>query len=158
MRFFSSVLVALDGSPPSSAALDVACSILHERDGTLIGCHVAEPVPMLRGRHVQWVPEPPDSRRKKAIALLRDAREQAQRDYGIALETMLVDGDPVDEILHIARTKGVDTIVIGSHSRTGMQRWLLGSVAEGVMRGSSVPVLVVHSVAPAAERQGVSAS
>jgi nucleotide-binding universal stress UspA family protein len=110
-----------------------------------------------RPRHArparEWLPEPPDSLRKEAIGLLRDAREHAERDYRIALETMLVDGDPVDEILRVARTKGVDTIVIGSHSRIGMQRWFLGSVAEGVMRGSTVPVLVVHSVAPAAERQ-----
>ncbi|HTJ24665.1 MAG TPA: universal stress protein [Candidatus Limnocylindria bacterium] len=158
MRYFSRVLVALDGSPPSAAALDVACSILHERDGTLIGVHVAESVPMLRGRHVQWVPEPHDAARKAAVALLREDRERAERDYGVAMDTMLVEGSPVDELLRIAHVKEVDTIVMGSHGRTSVRRLLLGSVAEGVMRKSSVPVLIVHAAAPAAEHQDRPAS
>jgi nucleotide-binding universal stress UspA family protein len=158
MRFFSRILVALDGSPPSAAALDVACSILHERDGMLLGVHVCESVPMLRGRHVQWIPEPYDTAHHATLALLREDRERALRDYGIVMETMLVEGDPVDELVRVAREKEVDTIVIGSHGRSSVRRLLLGSVAEGVVRKSSVPVLVVHATVPVAAHEHRNAS
>jgi nucleotide-binding universal stress UspA family protein len=158
MRYFSRILTALDGSPPSTAALDVACSILHEREGMLIGVHVLESVPMLRGRHVQWVSEPHETPNDAAIALLRDAHEHATRHYGISMETMLVEGDPIDELVRVAREKEVDTIVMGSHGRSSVRRLLLGSVAEGVMRKSSVPVLVVHATVPAAAHEDRNAS
>ena len=53
------------------------------------------------------------------------------------------DGEPASEILATARAVASDLIVMGTHGRTGLQRLLLGSVAERVIRRSSVPVLIV---------------
>lgn len=50
---------------------------------------------------------------------------------------------PAKAILAVADAEGVEMIVIASHGRTGFQRWVLGSVAEGVARSAGVPVLVV---------------
>jgi nucleotide-binding universal stress UspA family protein len=52
-------------------------------------------------------------------------------------------GDPADEILRYAGLHGIDLIVVGTHGRTGVNRMLLGSVAERVIRGARCPVLVV---------------
>jgi nucleotide-binding universal stress UspA family protein len=56
----------------------------------------------------------------------------------------LTDGDPSHEILQLAARIKADMILVGTHSRTGIDRWLMGSVAERVMRRASCPVLVVR--------------
>jgi nucleotide-binding universal stress UspA family protein len=61
-----------------------------------------------------------------------------------ALE-FVVAGMPADEIVKAAGDWPADLIVIGSHGRGGVQRALLGSVAEGVMRHASCPVLVIRA-------------
>ena len=50
---------------------------------------------------------------------------------------------PADGILHACEQVDADMIVIASHGRAGMTRWLLGSVAEKIARGSDVPVVIV---------------
>lgn len=57
-------------------------------------------------------------------------------------------GQPTDEILHAAEAMGADLIVMGTHGRTGLRRFLLGSVAEAVVRRSATPVLVVPGPSP----------
>ena len=49
----------------------------------------------------------------------------------------------MEELLQFAKREGVDLIVMGSHGRTGLSRLLMGSIAEGVVRRSECPVLVV---------------
>jgi nucleotide-binding universal stress UspA family protein len=57
-------------------------------------------------------------------------------------------GSPVTEILAFAERENVDLIVMASHGRTGLSRLLMGSIAEGVIRKASCPVLVVRQPAP----------
>ena len=72
----------------------------------------------------------------------------------IAVTHVLLDGDPAGEISRYAADAGIDVIVIGTHGRTGVDRLVLGSVAERVMREAPCSVLVVKlpKGAPAAER------
>ena len=60
---------------------------------------------------------------------------------------ILKSGDPVDIINETATEVGADLIVMTTHGRTGVARWLLGSVAEQVVRTSTVPVLTIHVAA-----------
>jgi nucleotide-binding universal stress UspA family protein len=57
--------------------------------------------------------------------------------------TAVVEGRPAVRIVDYAAARGVDLIVLGTHGRTGVDRYLLGSVAERVVRLAGVPVLVV---------------
>jgi nucleotide-binding universal stress UspA family protein len=66
---------------------------------------------------------------------------------GEMMKPILKSGDPVDIINETAREVGADLIVMTTHGRTGVARWLLGSVAEQVVRSATVPVLTIH-VAP----------
>jgi nucleotide-binding universal stress UspA family protein len=66
----------------------------------------------------------------------------------LAVESGLRDGDPRTEIVEEARDWGADLIIVGSHGRTGMERWLLGSVAEHVVRHAPCSVEVVRHVKP----------
>jgi nucleotide-binding universal stress UspA family protein len=61
----------------------------------------------------------------------------------------VITGEVVPELLGFVRPR--DLLVMTTHGRTGLARWFLGSVAEAVIRRSPVPVLVVRSVAAAAE-------
>jgi len=65
---------------------------------------------------------------------------------GLEIEHRVRQGDPRQEILEEAKEWGADLIVVGSHGRTGIQRWLLGSVAEHVVRHAPCSVEVVRQV------------
>jgi len=79
---------------------------------------------------------------------LREEGELALSDLeglagDIPTETAVVEGNPSGEIVDYAREHGCDSIVMGTHGRGGIDRLLLGSVAERVVRASSVPVVTV---------------
>jgi nucleotide-binding universal stress UspA family protein len=61
----------------------------------------------------------------------------------IAVSHVLLEGDPATEIARYAADAGIDVIVIGAHGRTGVDRLVMGSVAERVMREAPCSVLVV---------------
>jgi len=75
--------------------------------------------------------------------VFESARAMAE-EYGRHVQTALEFGDPDDVILEYADDHDVDRIVMGSHCRAGAERFLLGSVAETVVRRAPVPVVVVR--------------
>jgi nucleotide-binding universal stress UspA family protein len=95
--------------------------------------------------------EPPSS----YLALLDAARRAARRRLaallgraraaGARAQARLAEGGPVDEILKIDRRWRPDLIVIGTHGRGAVRRFLMGSVAEHVVRRASRPVLTVRA-------------
>ena len=64
-------------------------------------------------------------------------------DPNIPVEHVFLRGDPASQIVRYARESGADLIVMGTHGRTGLERLLMGSVAEKVMREAACSVLVV---------------
>jgi nucleotide-binding universal stress UspA family protein len=74
-------------------------------------------------------------------------REQLEQirpvDPAIPVRHVFLEGDPAGEIVRFARDSGTDLIVMGTHGRTGLERLLMGSVAEKVMRDATCSVLVV---------------
>lgn len=63
---------------------------------------------------------------------------------GLKVEPLMRMGDPAHELLEVAREQGAGLIALTTHGRSGPRRWLLGSVAERVLRQASVPLLVVR--------------
>lgn len=84
-----------------------------------------------------------DEAEAKAEEVFEDARETAE-EHDKEVETVLEFGEPADVILEYVEDEGVDRVVMGSHCRTGAERFLLGSVAEKVVRRSPVPVTIVR--------------
>jgi nucleotide-binding universal stress UspA family protein len=88
-------------------------------------------------------------------ALHADARAQLApllslfREAGVPVGTTLRAGDVVDTILDTATRLDADLLVMGTHGRTGLERFVLGSVAEQVLRRAPCPVTVVRAHAPA---------
>jgi nucleotide-binding universal stress UspA family protein len=74
----------------------------------------------------------------------RDQLEQIRPvDPRISVRHVFLEGDPAAEIVRYSREAGIDLIVIGTHGRTGMERILMGSVAEKVLRDAHCSVFVV---------------
>lgn len=74
--------------------------------------------------------------------------EEIARKSGVSVERRIVEGHPASEILKLAEETPMDVIVIGAIGKTGLTKFLLGSVAEKVVRNSKIPVIVVP-IAPA---------
>lgn len=72
----------------------------------------------------------------------------------IPVNHVLVEGDPATEIVKYARDAGIDLVVMGTHGRSGVERLLMGSVAEKVMRDAACSVLVVKLPKSAANPDG----
>ena len=66
------------------------------------------------------------------------------KNAGVPIETVIIEGRPAEDIIKLAEDSKMDVIVMGSIGKTGIEKFLLGSVAEKVVRGSKVPVLIVH--------------
>ncbi len=65
------------------------------------------------------------------------------REQGLPTETAIVEGKPYVEIIRFAEEHGIDLIVMSTRGHSGLSRWLLGSVADRVVRGATVPLLLV---------------
>lgn len=81
--------------------------------------------------------------------------EKFEANTDVNVNAKVIYGPAVEEILRLARETNCDMIVMGTHGRTGVGRWLLGSVAEDVQRRATCPVLIVK--APAHHEEGETA-
>ncbi len=69
--------------------------------------------------------------------------EKLAKEAGVAFEKKVKEGNPGEEIISYAKDEGMNVVVMGSVGRTGLDKFLLGSVAEKVVRNSKVPVLTI---------------
>jgi nucleotide-binding universal stress UspA family protein len=152
------ILLPTDFSECASYAVPFAASFARSSQARLICLHVIEPVlPAVGATSFAPMTEAvplPDLSETIAETAARELPQLANHEAlaGLETEEIVVHGDPAAEIVRVARTRGVDLIVISSHGRTGWGRWLFGSTAEAVARYATCPVLVVKP--PAAEVGG----
>ena len=69
--------------------------------------------------------------------------ENLGKEAGVKVEPMYLKGVPAEKIIEYAEESNIDLIVMGTQGLTGVQRFLIGSVAENVLRHSKVPVMIV---------------
>jgi nucleotide-binding universal stress UspA family protein len=146
---YTQILVPLDGSERAERALPVAARIARGSNARIT--------------LVQALPVPAPGGAFPATAMLTASQIAAQRaaaaDYlariagcpllsGLDALTVLATGTPAAAILDTAHERRADLIVFCSHGRSGLSRWMLGSVAEHVARQSAVPVLVLRESGP----------
>ena len=134
------ILLATDGSKYSKAAAERAIDFAGEYGGELRAVSVVD-VP------AEFYGEAPDAVEdliNKAKGYVEDVKRQAEA-AGIKAETFVREREAYKAILDLAKELNVNTIVMGSHGRTGLKRLLMGSVTEKVIGYASCPVLVVKS-------------
>jgi len=137
-----SVLVGTDGSAGAGEAVGEAIGIATAADATLHVLSVLEST--LLGIDVRSA-SAAEERERRDEEELASARERAT-DAGLSsVETATEEGDVVDTLNDYAADHGIDLIVVGTHGRTGIDRRLLGSVTEDLLRTADVPVLSVRA-------------
>lgn len=140
----SRILVPMDFSDDSEAALRFARDLARRYDATIHLLHVVEN-PLATG---VWSAELYTSEiAGLQLNLVRDAKARLEKSVpeGTAMSTEVRVGKAANEILNVARERGVDLIVMGTHGRTGLALLILGSVAERVVRMAPCPVLTVRA-------------
>jgi universal stress protein A len=139
----SRILVPVDFSPCSRAALDYAAELADRSDARVEVLHVHEPAsyvaPPLAVLQTS-LPRRADETRGDVLRELQGFVGHAHDHVGVRVEN----GLPGDVIAAVAKQGSFDLIVMGTHGRSGFERALLGSVAETVMRRAPVPVLTLR--------------
>ncbi|UTF55810.1 universal stress protein [Natronosalvus rutilus] len=138
------VLVAFDGSPLSERAL--AYAIENCPNATITAMYVINPIDSIIDVEAGGLPVADDwydNAQERATALHTSATDLAA-DYDIDLKTVTEVGKPAREIVEYAAEHDIDQIVMGSHGRSGIDRAILGSVAETVTRRSQIPVTIIR--------------
>ena len=136
MKTLRSILVPIDGSPPSLAALDHALTLADDYGARIELLNVMQPRDRLG----------PAARDEIELAL-DDAYRHAKRVLGDRLSAQSVVGDALREIIDRSHDD-IDLVVMGTHGRVGRLHSMLGSVAEGVVRNAPCPVLTVRDQSP----------
>ena len=145
---YSRILVAIDGSPGAAHALRHAVGLAKGLSASLRIIHVVDLGLLPYGPELSIdIDALLDARYAAAEKILAAARDSVQTPE-LEVETRLLDtASPVQHvaaaIAEAAASWPADLLVLGTHGRRGVERWLLGSVAEGVARRSTVPVLLV---------------
>ena len=132
------ILCPVDFSETSDVALDVASKLARENEAKLFIVHVEENPTVVHPGVFGGLPPVAWKERHKLSDTLPTATD-------VRFEHDLLVGDPANEIVGFAERKNIDLIVMGSHGVTGLLRLLMGSVAEGVVRRSPVPVLTLKA-------------
>lgn len=143
---FKHLLVPIDGSPTSELAIEKAIGLAKAFDSKVTAIYVVDPYPFTgvgadfaygQGQYMNAA----KAAATEALAGARKAMEQA----GVKITTATVEShSPWRGILEAAASGGADLIVIGSHGRSGIEKLVLGSVAQRVVSHTKLPVLLVR--------------
>jgi nucleotide-binding universal stress UspA family protein len=135
---FKRILVAVDNSNRSERAVRQAVILAQRTDAEVILAHVIEPDGVTEN---DWATVTYAERRYVATHLL----ERYAKSVPTQITIELLEGKDVAlELTRLATRTATDLIVIGTHGRTGLARWIQGSVAEEVLRRASVPVMLIR--------------
>jgi len=153
---YKKIMVPLDGSKLAESVLPHVEAIakgINAEEVILVGVTERYPSYILSYRPItdyrqsteeEFVPEAVGKMEKQAQKYLNRVAKRLEAK-GIKTETLVLLGDPAEEITLNAELYRVDLIIMASHGRSGISRWTHGSVADKVFRASSVPVLMVRA-------------
>lgn len=137
---YDRILVPTDGSTGSAHVAMQAIDLAGQYGATVHALHVVEST--VRSALVEAGSGDESLHRHgdRAVGMI----ERMAESNGVPVETTVTEGDPAETTLDYADQLGADMIVAGTHGRSGMQRRLLGSVAERLVRHATCPVLTVR--------------
>ncbi len=155
-RSLQRILVPLDGSPLAEQALPLAIELAVGAQAELLLFHAIRPfdAPLPGLLRVHRAPPTIDFPPPEHAQALQHLYRVIERWHScqIAFLPIVTSGEPAQAIVDIAASEHADLIVMASHGSSGVQRWVLGSVADKVLHSSATPLLLVR--AQSQERQG----
>jgi nucleotide-binding universal stress UspA family protein len=130
------IVFPTDFSTLSDSALAYATTLARDAGAKLLIVHVEEPPTAYGGGEMYYGIIEPDTE-----ALDKMLHAVVPDDPAVPCEHRLLVGNPADEIVNLAHAERADMIVMATHGRTGLKHFLMGSVAEAVVREAECPVL-----------------
>jgi nucleotide-binding universal stress UspA family protein len=141
-NLINKILVPTDGSEPSNHAAEFAIKLGKKFNAEIIAVYVVDRLIMDEVSKVHEKRELEEEIKKKAERSLNYVVKSAEIE-GLKASSVLLEGQPYDQIIQQAEALNVDMIVMGTTGRRGMERILIGSVAERVIEYAPCPVLVM---------------
>lgn len=146
MEQYTRILVPLDGSKTAEAAVPHAFGLAKLTGATVTLLWVVPPIEDVLGTNAEpiYIDEQLAAKKQRALRYVDTIRKQ----YGgesLRVRTAVEMGPAAATILEYAARESVDLIVMATHGRSGVQRWLLGSVAEKVLQAARETVLLVRA-------------
>lgn len=142
-KLFRKILIATDGSDYTKSAIDYGVELAKNTGAKLYAIYVIDTA--------AFASIPMDAAWESMYELLKQEGDEATayvadkaQAEGLEVERHTIEGHPAEEIRKFAENNSVDIIVMGTLGKSGLDRFLLGSVAEKVVRTSKNPVLVVR--------------
>lgn len=147
------ILIALDYNPSAQKIAETGHALAKSMDAAVVLLHVMEETgyysayaysPIMGFNNFSsadvLLPDTQDALRKNIVEFLTQSKEHLG---GAGIETLVKDGEVASTIVETATALQADIIVMGSHSRRGLEKILMGSVAEKVLRHSNVPLFII---------------
>ncbi|GAB3422695.1 universal stress protein [Haloparvum alkalitolerans] len=140
-RMYDNILVPTDGSPASDAAIDHAVDLAERYDARVHALYVVDGAAYSTlEAGAQVVVEALEKEGEEAT----DRVAEAAADAGVEAVSTVTTGTAYRSISDYVEENDIDLIVMGTHGRQGLDRYLLGSVTERVVRTADVPVMTVR--------------
>jgi len=141
---FKRILAPLDGSDTGEAALHDAEAVALKTGAAMVLLHV---IPAPHAIEARWLgPEFADF-----VKAMHDAgqkylakTEKRLAEKGIEVSVKIVSGDPAERVIDVAKQEKIDLIAMSTHGRSGIARWVLGSVADKILHESKIPMWLVR--------------
>jgi nucleotide-binding universal stress UspA family protein len=137
---YDQILFPTDGSEPADSVLDYALQIASEHEATI---HVLNVADTSQDSLVRIRGDITDVLEQHGEEIVEDAARRAE-ERGIPVTSAVLQGDPYRTIIDYSKQSDIDCIVMPTHGRRGLHRFLLGSVTERVINTAEVPVIAVN--------------
>jgi nucleotide-binding universal stress UspA family protein len=136
---FDTILFPTDGSDGAAVAFDHVLDLATTHDATV---HILNVADTTQDGVLNLQSDSVDSLEENGEQIVSDAAERAHQQ-GVDTVTEVAQGEPYRTIIDYAETQGVNLVVMPTHGRRGLERFLLGSTTERVVRRADVPVLTL---------------
>jgi len=144
---YEKILVAIEPGPLADSVAKMGLSLAEKEGAKVMLLHVVDPAAHSAAMDIfePQVGHQTDELTAKAERRGRQFLDQCAREAHLKStpEELVVTGRPAEEIIRMANDWHADLVVVGSHGRSGLERLVLGSIAETILRDSSCDVLVV---------------
>ena len=146
---YQHLMIPLDGSELAECVLPHVRTIaLGCSDVKVTLVRVVEPLHIRGGLETRFPPEEKERLEKRSMDLAREYLEKivgSLKEAGVTAQPEVLHGNIVDKLIDYANTNKVDLIIISTHGRSGVSRWVWGSVTDRILRSACVPVIMIRA-------------
>ena len=129
---FNTIMVPTDGSEYSKKAEDTALSLAKKLGSTIVAVHIID----------DKLIYPYEVLEEEGKSILKEVQKKG-KEMDVEVKEILIVGSPTHDMAKITEKAGANLVVLSTHGKTGLERLIMGSVAENALKKISVPVLLV---------------